>query len=76
MIQAGIKADQLHISIGQERTEAETFKFSEFLNGQQNSRQNGLFSDKSKEEDAENPVIKNAFNNQAKNSNIDLGWIA
>lgn len=76
LIQAGIKADQLHISIGQERTEAESFKFSEFLSGQQNSRQNELFSDKSKQEVTENPAVKKAFNNQAKNSNIDLGWIA
>ncbi len=76
LIQAGIKSEQLHISIGQERTEAESFKFADFLNGHQNSRQNESFSDKSKQEATENPLIKNAFNNQAKNSNIDLGWIA
>lgn len=74
--QAGIKTEQIHISFGQERSEADTYRFNDFMDGQYSSRQEGQFSAKSGNERAESRELNTAFNKDVKPSMIDAGWVA
>ena len=72
---SGLKSDQVHISIGKERSETESYQFNSFLNEkgmqQKNERNNGWTTDGFREGVS---LTENKAYDMPRQ--IDLGWVA